>query len=106
MTRMLQEQGYSVRVAVNGREALSMAQEQGSAIHLLITDLVMPEMGGTELAERLQSLFATIKVIFVSGHADNVAVQAAISKPGIQFMQKPFSMHELANKIREVLDAH
>jgi two-component system cell cycle sensor histidine kinase/response regulator CckA len=103
--RVLQRQGYMVLEASNGDEALRLVQEHpGKKIHLLLTDVVMPGMSGSELAERLRSFHAEVKVLYMSGYTDNSIVQHGILEPGIDFIQKPFSPEVLARRVREVLD--
>ncbi len=102
--KFLLQAGYSVIEAVNGEEGLSMAQSSGERIELLITDVVMPLMGGRELADRLKSLYPDIKVLYMSGYTDNSIVHHGVLDPGIHFIQKPFSMQAFSKKVREVLD--
>jgi two-component system cell cycle sensor histidine kinase/response regulator CckA len=103
--RVLQGQGYMVLEASNGEEALRVVQEHaGENIHLLLTDVVMPHMGGKELADQLKILHPDIKVLYTSGYTDNAIVNHGILEPGTNFLQKPFSPEALAQKVREVLD--
>jgi CheY-like chemotaxis protein len=103
--RVLRNQGYRVLEAANGEEALSVAGEHaGEKIHLLLTDVVMPQMGGKELADRLKALRPEIKVVFTSGYTDEAIVRHGVLEPGTDFLQKPFSPASLAQKVREVLD--
>ena len=103
--RLLNQQGYTVWEAENGEEALRIAQAHaGERIHLLTTDVVMPRMGGRELAERLKILRPDLKVLFTSGYTDNAIVHHGILEPGVNFLQKPFSLVNMAQKVREVLD--
>jgi len=103
--RLLGQQGYRVLEAPNGEEALHVAQEHaGEEIHLLLTDVVMPQMGGKELADQLKILRPNIKVLYVSGYTDNAIVHHGVLDPGTHFLQKPFSQETLSHKVREVLD--
>jgi PAS domain S-box-containing protein len=103
--RVLCQQGYTVLEAANGEEALRVAQEHaGEKIHLLLTDVVMPQMGGRELAETLKLLRPDIKVLYTSGYTDNAIVHHGVLNPGTHFLQKPFSPKTLSHKVREVLD--
>jgi PAS domain S-box-containing protein len=103
--QVLRRQGYTVLEATNGEEALRVVQEQaGMKIHLLLTDVVMPQKGGKELADRLKILQPDIKVLFISGYTDNAIVDHGVLEPNINFLQKPFSPTTLARKVREVLD--
>jgi PAS domain S-box-containing protein len=103
--QVLRSQGYKVLEATNGEEGLLLAQEfMGKEIHLLLTDVVMPQMGGMELADRVKLLRPAIKVLFTSGYSDNVIVQNGVLLPGTAFLEKPFSPTTLLHKVREVLD--
>jgi two-component system cell cycle sensor histidine kinase/response regulator CckA len=104
--RVLREQGYTVIEAANGDEALQIAHARGGlTIDLLLTDIVMPKMGGPALAEELTALYPAIKVLFISGYTDSAIVHQGWLAPGVEFLQKPFSPADLARKLREVLDA-
>jgi two-component system, cell cycle sensor histidine kinase and response regulator CckA len=104
--RVLREQGYRVLEAGHGAEALQVALNYGLAnIGLLLTDVVMPQMGGVALAEQLADLRPDIKVLFMSGYTDNVQVQHDRLVQGEFFLQKPFPPGVLVRKVREVLDA-
>jgi len=76
----------------------------GEEIHLLLTDVVMPQMGGKELADRLRALRPGIKVLFTSGYTDIVIVHHGLLDPEIDFLEKPFSPAALSRKVREILD--
>jgi PAS domain S-box-containing protein len=103
--RLLNQQGYKVLEAANGEEALRVVQEHnGEEIHLLLTDVVMPQMGGKELAEKLETLRPDIKVLYTSGYTDDAIVHQGILEHGTYFLQKPFSLQTLSHKVREVLD--
>jgi YesN/AraC family two-component response regulator len=90
--------------AANGHEALTLAEQHGPEIRLLISDLVMPGISGKTLAEQLQASHPQIKVLFISGYTDDVISHHGILEPGIHFLQKPFLPAKLAQKIREILD--
>jgi PAS domain S-box-containing protein len=100
----LRQNGYTVLEAKNGVEALLLAEQQDSTIHLLLTDLMMPKMGGWELAERLLAQRPELKVLYVSGYSEYAANQRATKDWRGAFVQKPFSMHMLGQKVREVLE--
>jgi PAS domain S-box-containing protein len=103
--RVLRYQGYKVLEATNGNEAIGIARENGQErIHLLLTDVVMPYMGGRELVKRMKTLHSEIRVLFISGYTDHAITYHAGLKPGTPFLQKPFSPTALAKKVREVLD--
>ncbi len=103
--RVLREQGYKVLEATDGNEATSIAREYiDEEIHLLLTDVVMPRMGGNELIKWVRTLHPKIKVLLISGYTDNTLPYHAGSSPGTPFLQKPFSPVVLARKVREVLD--
>ncbi len=102
---ILREQGYSVLEAANGVEALAVAEEySGEDIHLLLTDVVMPEMGGRELADRFMTTRPRTKVLYCSGYTDDVFFNDGVLEHETAFLPKPFSPPALALKVREVLD--
>jgi CheY-like chemotaxis protein len=99
----LRKQGYRVLEASQGEEALEFSELYGGRIDLLVTDLVMPQMNGRELARRLVSSRPEIKVLYISGYADSAAwCEDGLDSSGA-FLQKPFSPEALARKVREVL---
>jgi CheY-like chemotaxis protein len=100
----LRQNGYTVLEAKNGVEALLLAEQPDSKIHLLLTDLMMPKMGGWELAERLLAQRPELKVLYVSGYSEYAANQRATKDWRGAFVQKPFSMDMLGRKVREVLE--
>ena len=97
--------GYIVLEAKNGTDALAIATEYKGPIDLMITDVVMPQMGGAKLAGELSSERATRKVLFVSGYAEATVQRHGAIDVTTRFLQKPFSLRTLAHKIREVLDS-
>jgi two-component system cell cycle sensor histidine kinase/response regulator CckA len=102
--RMLQTHGYHVLEAQDGDAALSACEQHDGPIHLLITDVVMPHMGGRQLAERMTSRKPGIKVLFVSGYTDDAVVRHGILQANVAFLQKPFTATALVSKVRHVLD--
>jgi CheY-like chemotaxis protein len=102
--RILQELGYTVLEAANGTEALEVALAHGEEIALLLSDVIMPEMNGKVLAERLAVRWPGLKVLFVSGYTDEIIAHQGILDEGAAFLKKPFSPEALARKVREVLD--
>jgi two-component system CheB/CheR fusion protein len=100
---ILETSGYVVLDARNGREGLALCKIHPGPIDLLVTDVVMPELGGRELAQGALKLRPGIKVIFLSGHTQDVVLKEGV-KQGAAFLRKPFSPVELAQKVREVLD--
>jgi PAS domain S-box-containing protein len=102
---VLRRHGYRVLTAADGRTALELAGTHPGPIDLLITDVIMPEMSGRQVADRLKERLPKLKVLFVSGYTDDAIVRHGILEPGIAFLQKPFSPESLARKVREVLDA-
>jgi signal transduction histidine kinase len=101
---ILEDSGYRVVVATNGKEGLRVCQEFGEHIDLIITDVVMPEMNGREMAEQVALLRPTTKVLFMSGYTDDAIVRHGILEENMSYMQKPFLPNTLALKAREVLD--
>jgi PAS domain S-box-containing protein len=102
---ILHQQGYTVLEAADGDEALRIGRGHGGPIHLLVTDVVMPQMGGRELADRLQAGRQETKVLYVSGYTDDAILHQGVSETGTAFLPKPFTASALAHKVREVLDA-
>jgi PAS domain S-box-containing protein len=101
--KMLERQKYIVLEAATPGRAMEIAKEHGDAIDLLITDVIMPEMNGRDLANELQVLYPELKVLFMSGYTANVIAHRGVLDEGVNFVQKPFSNHGLAVKVREVL---
>ncbi len=96
--------GYSVLEAKDGADAMGVAVSHRGPIHLMIADVVMPNMGGPEVAVSLAPLLHDMKVLFMSGYTDEAIAQRGILRPGTSFLQKPFRLDALLRKVREVLD--
>ena len=103
--RILERHGYEVIAAETASEAAQIAERSGRKIDLLLTDVVMPELSGSALAERVTRLLPDVRVLFMSGYSDEVVTRNGTLTPGSAFLEKPFSGNELAAKVRETLDA-
>ncbi|MCI0372751.1 MAG: response regulator, partial [candidate division NC10 bacterium] len=101
-SKALQKQGYTVLEARHGRDAILRLEQHPEPIQLLITDIVMPEMGGGELARRLSAERPEVRILYMSGYADGEAALRGLSA-GAAYLQKPFTSEVLARKVREVL---
>jgi CheY-like chemotaxis protein len=102
---MLRMSGYTVIEARHGGEALLLCEQSREPIDLLLTDVVMPQMSGRQLAERLAPLQPDMKVLFMSGHTDDAVIRHGVKNAMMTFLQKPFTPVALARKVRAVLDA-
>jgi two-component system cell cycle sensor histidine kinase/response regulator CckA len=100
---MLEELGYLTLTAGSPDEAIALALKHAGEINILITDVIMPKMNGRDLAQRLLPLYPGIKILFMSGYTTNVIVHRGVLNEGVNFIQKPFSMNDLATKVRDVL---
>jgi PAS domain S-box-containing protein len=103
--RALEAHGYTVLVAPTGADALRMAREHEGPIHLLLTDVVMPQMSGTEVAERLAPLRPDVRVLYMSGYAESVTAGPRMLPGRAEFLPKPFMPARLVRKVRDLLDA-
>ena len=102
---VLQAQGYHVLTASNGEEALrSVRNHKATPIRLVISDVIMPQMGGRVMAEWLKSANPDLKVLFTSGYTDDAIIQQGLLSEGIEFLSKPYTPARLARKVREMLD--
>ena len=101
---VLKSRGYKVLIASGGDEALKICADAPPPIHLLLTDVVMPKMGGVELAQRLAALHPETRVLYMSGYTDAGIIHNGLLNPSSAFLQKPFTPDDLARKVREVLD--
>ncbi len=102
--RILRGQGYKVLEASNGADTLMICKEQKERFHLILTDVVMPQMSGRQLVEQLRQVYQNFKVLYMSGYTDNTIVHHGVLERGINYIQKPFTVGALACKVREVLD--
>jgi signal transduction histidine kinase/ActR/RegA family two-component response regulator len=103
-TMMLEELGYTVMAAGTPDEAFRLAREHSQEIQLLLTDVVMPEMSGRDLTERLLALHPHLKSLYMSGYTADIISEQGILEEKVNFLQKPFSMEDMAEKVREALD--
>ena len=101
--KMLEDLGYRVLAAGAPSEAIDLAKAHAGQIRLLITDVVMPEMNGRDLAERLQALYPDMKILFMSGYTATVIAHRGVLDEGVNFIQKPFSFKGLGIKVRDSL---
>ena len=104
---VLQARGYHVLTAANGQDGLRVAREhQGSPIELVITDVVMPVMGGRTMVAWLQTSFPDLRVLFTSGYTDDTVADLGVLDPGVDFLAKPYTPATLTDKVREMLESH
>jgi two-component system cell cycle sensor histidine kinase/response regulator CckA len=94
-----------VLTASDGRDALAVVAAKAARIDLLVTDVVMPRMGGSDLAAQLRAQQPDVRVLFMSGYTDDAVVRQGVLHSEVAFLHKPFTMHALAAKVRAVLDA-
>jgi two-component system, cell cycle sensor histidine kinase and response regulator CckA len=100
----LQRNGYTVLAAESAREALALVRSHTGAIHLLITDVVMPDMDGPELVGHLSTIRPETRTLFMSGYMDDTLGDRGILSTNANFIQKPFSPRTIAQRVREILD--
>jgi two-component system cell cycle sensor histidine kinase/response regulator CckA len=105
LRKVLTEFGYTVLTARHGRDALMVAGDRSDPVDLLVTDVVMPEMSGRELAETLRARQPDLKVLYISGYTDDEVIQRGVSGREVPFLRKPFASEELVRRVRGVLDA-
>ena len=102
--QILKTQGYTILEAAGGGEALLICEQQKEPIHLILTDVVMPQLSGNQLIERLRQVRQDFKVVYMSGYTDEAIVHHRVLEKGVTLIRKPFSIEELARKVREALD--
>jgi CheY-like chemotaxis protein len=102
--RFLQERGYSILEASEAEEALRLCQEYTGQIDLLITDVVMPKLSGPELAKRLANLYPNLKILYISGYANEELREHQAQNVASLLLEKPFSLETLTRRVREILD--
>ena len=91
--------------ASNGQDALHVAREhKGSPIRLVVTDVIMPLMGGKVMAEWLKATYPDLKILFTSGYTDDAISHHGVLEPGVEFLPKPYTLSALARKVRQLLD--
>jgi DNA-binding NtrC family response regulator len=101
---VLQQEGYGVLSAANGEEALLVASEHKGVIHLLLTDVVMPKLGGADLAKELSRLRPGLRVLYMSGYTNGVITKHGVAGKGIAVIEKPFTTERLSGAVRLALD--
>jgi CheY-like chemotaxis protein len=102
----LRSLGYEVLSASNGQDGLHVAQNRkGRPIRLVITDVIMPRMGGKVMAEWLKASFPDLKILFTSGYTDDAIAHHGVLNEGVEFLPKPYTPSTLAHKVRAMLDA-
>jgi len=102
--RVLSGAGYDVKVAADCEQAIALAQDLRESLDLLLTDVVMPDMGGRDLVEVIGNVCPTLRTLFMSGYTHNVIAHSGVLDEGVEFISKPFSPESLLRKVREVLD--
>jgi PAS domain S-box-containing protein len=104
LSRIIGKLGYKLLIAFNGEEALKVVERDGGPVDLVITDVIMPKMGGGDLARKMRVRCPGVKIIYLSGYTNDSIGQKDLALPGTRFLQKPVSFPRLAKEIREVLD--
>jgi DNA-binding NtrC family response regulator len=102
--KILELKGYRVVSASDGSECLKMMENMGRSIDLLMTDVIMPDMNGKELYLKIVDKFPGMKVIYMSGYTNDIIAHHGVLTEGVHFIQKPFSMADIASLVRRVLD--
>lgn len=102
---ILERLGHTVLTAGTPQEAIRLAQEHGEEIHLLMTDVAMPQMNGQDLAKRLREIRPKLQCLFMSGYPSDIIGDRGLLDKGVHFIQKPYNMKELAVKVKKALNA-
>jgi two-component system cell cycle sensor histidine kinase/response regulator CckA len=103
--KVLRDQGYTVLEADSPARALELAQEHDEAVHLVVSDVVMPGLSGPDLLARLRQRWPDLRALFVSGYTESAVVRQGVLEPGTPFLAKPFSPAALSRRVREVLES-
>ena len=101
---VLERCGYTVLSAASGEEALSVLQSHTGEMHLLLTDVIMPDMNGKEVFEQISESWPDVRVLYMSGYTDDVIAHHGVIDAGVNFIEKPFNIKTLATKVQEVLN--
>ena len=101
---MLKDMGYRVLSACTPTSAIELARNHTGDINVLVTDVVMPEMNGSELVKQLQTIHPKLKYLYMSGYTSNIIANRGVLDNDLHFIQKPFAMSDLAQKVRRVLE--
>jgi len=104
MSRILRSGGYRVLTAASGQQALDLCEQGATPVDLLVTDVVMPEMSGRQVAERLARIVPRLKVVYMSGYTDNAIVHHGVLDEGVRLIAKPFTAETALRTVREALD--
>src|SRR5204862_8156277 len=105
VTQVLEMNGYTVLEPAGAGEAIALAARHVGPIHALVTDVVMPEMSGRDVADRVAAARPGLRVLYMSGYSDDVVTRHGVLDEGVAFLQKPFGPDELARKLRDLLDS-
>jgi CheY-like chemotaxis protein len=105
LRRALDRLGYTILEAADGQTALTLASSYGGTIDLLVSDAVLPELSGRHLGDRLRELRSGLRVIYMSGYAEDILLRRGALETWASYLQKPFTPNDLARRVREVLDA-
>ncbi len=96
--------GYTVLEASNGINAVKVCNKYDGEIHLLLSDVIMPRMSGSELSKTIIKTRSSIKILFMSGYSENVIAQRGVLEAGVNYLQKPITPHAVARAVRKILD--